>query len=412
MSLPTHFRLPHPGFFASVLLAAALLAGCKEDAKKGTVLAQVGSSSLTLEELRESFPAEYEQLIRREQYLDFIKRWIDDEVIYQQALKNRMDDDPQVKRRVDRLTRKLLIEEFLARENPAEAFEPDETAMNQYYEMHKEEFRRTVPEIKYVHLRVQTSKQAEALRWRIQTDQAFITQAAAQSLDPVPESIASLPYKKQSELPPCLAQDAAATRIGANTPPISCPDGTYIVRVLDRLEAGSQIPFAEAKDEISATLLVQRKDKLLDGRIAKYKAGAAISYNLDQIPGLTETSALPAGAGGAPSGVGSEAARPVSAPMEALGTHSGPEIDPAPRPKPKRRPAPAAAPAQPADPAVQDPAAPAAPAVPAEPPQGSQAAPPAAPEGGAAAPGEPEADREAARRRSPETAQEEAIHAH
>ena len=41
-----------------------LLPGCQREGEKATVLAQVGSSALTLEELRESFPAEYEQLIK------------------------------------------------------------------------------------------------------------------------------------------------------------------------------------------------------------------------------------------------------------------------------------------------------------------------------------------------------------
>lgn len=274
-------------FLGSCLLAAAL-SGCDKKADKGTVLAQVGNASLTLEELRESFPAEYEQLIRREQYLDFIKRWIDDEVLYQQALKGRLDDDPQVKRKLDKLLRKLLIEEFLARENASETFEPDETTMNQYYEMNKEEFRRKAPEVKIAHIRVQAPKLAADLRWKIQTDVNFLSHAATHSLDPVPESFASLAYKRQTELPACLAGDVAATRIGANTPPVACPDGVYIVRVIDRQEAGSLIPFPEAKEEISATLLMERKDKLLEGRVAKYKEGLAISYNLDQIPGLTE----------------------------------------------------------------------------------------------------------------------------
>lgn len=290
-------RTISPGSTARFLLALGTLflavgfTGCKKDADKGTVLAQVGNATLTLEELRESFPAEYEQLIRREQYLDFIKRWIDDEVLYQQAIKGRLGDDPQVKRKIDKLLRKMLIEEFLSRENSSEAFEPDEMAMNQYYEMHRDEFRRKVTEVKYAHIRLPTLKLAAEIKSRIQTDNNFLAQATTHSQDPVPESYSSLTFKKQSEVPACLANEVQATRIGANSVPITCPDGIYLVRILDRQEAGSMIPFPEAKEEISANLAMERKDKLLDGRIATYKEGIAISYNLDQIPGLTETSA-------------------------------------------------------------------------------------------------------------------------
>jgi hypothetical protein len=284
---------------SAAVFACLLVAGCKKENGKAVVLAQVGTSTLTLDELRESFPAEYEQLIRREQYLDFIKRWIDDEVIYQQALKSRLDDDPQIKRKVERLRRKLLIEEFLSRENASEVFEPDEMAMNQYYEMHKEEFRRKVAEFKFASIRVQSYKQAIDVRNRATNDN-FLALSAANSLDPTPESMASLGFKKLTEIPPCLTQDIASARIGAVTLPIACPDGMYLIKVVERQEAGSVIPFAEAKEEISSTLIMDRKDKLMEQRIGNYKEGVAVTYNLDQIPGLSETPASHENEGAAP----------------------------------------------------------------------------------------------------------------
>ena len=38
------------------------------------------------------------------------------EAVYQQALKSNLDEDPQVKRKLQRLQRRMIIEEFLARE--------------------------------------------------------------------------------------------------------------------------------------------------------------------------------------------------------------------------------------------------------------------------------------------------------
>lgn len=225
-------------------------------------------------------------------------------------------------------------------------------AMNQYYEMHKEDFRRKVPEIKYTHIRVATAKQAADLRWKVQTDNNFLAQAATHSLDPVPEAIASLPYKKETELPPCLAAEVAEARIGANTAPIACADGVYLVRILDRQEAGSLIPFPEAKEEISATLLMERKDKLLEGRVAQYKEGLAIAYNLDQIPGLTEapgaSSPQPAAAA---SGQPAAAGQPAAFHPEEVEAH---KVTP-PQPKPRKRPRPAPVTATPDAESVPDP---------------------------------------------------------
>ncbi len=291
---PTPERMPRGIRYAvsAVSALALLLSGCKKEPVKAVVLAQVGNSTLTLDELRESFPPEYEQLIRREQYLDFIKRWMDDEAVYQQALKAKLEEDTLVGRKLEKLRRKLLIEEFLARENATEVFEPDEIAMNQYYEMHKEEFRRKVPEIKYAQIRVQTGKQASELRYKANRGD-FLALAAANSLDPVPEAYTSIAFKKQSEFPSCLSQEISQAGIGAVTLPIACPDGFYLIKVIERQEAGSLIPFAEAKEEIGGILAMERKDKLMDGKIARFKEGMTVTYNLDQIPGLTESSRPP-----------------------------------------------------------------------------------------------------------------------
>jgi parvulin-like peptidyl-prolyl isomerase len=319
--------------FALALSGLTFLSACKKQESKSVVLAQVGKSTLTLDDLRESFPAEFEQLIRREQYLDFIKRWIDDEAVYQQAQQAKLEDDPAVARKLEKVRRKVLIEEFLARENAADVFEPDEMAMNQYYEMHKEDFRRKVPEYRYAHIRVQTNKQASELRSKAQRSD-FLAVAAANSLDPAPESYASIAFKKLSEIPPCLAPEIDKAGIGGVTLPVACADGFYLVKVLERQDAGSLIPFPEAKEEISGILILERKDKLLESRIAKYKEALAVSYNLDNIPGLSdngEGAPVQAAAAKAPASRSNASGAP-SAAHGAL--PAGPGHAAAPRPQP------------------------------------------------------------------------------
>jgi parvulin-like peptidyl-prolyl isomerase len=356
----------------AMMATASFFSGCKKEPEKAVVLAQVGNSTLTLEELRESFPPELEQLIRREQYLDFIKRWMDDEAVYQQALKTKIESDPVIGRKLEKLRRKVIIEEYLARENATEVFEPDEMAMNQYYEMHKEDFRRKVPEVKFAQMRVQTGKQATDLRYKANRGD-FLAVAAANSLDPVPESYSSIAFKKQSDFPPCLSQDIASTGIGAVSLPVACPDGFYLVKVIERQDAGSLIPFTEAKEEISGILVMERKDKLMDGKISKFKEGLLVSYNLDQIPGLAETVKGPeAPSPAAPAADATPAAVPASAAPVAAKPPAAPAATAAP--------APAAAPTAPQHPsAVPAPAPAASAATPAAKPAAVQAQDPRLP---------------------------------
>ena len=270
-------------FTVSASVAVLVLFGCQKTEVPKTVLAQVDQSRLTLEELRETFPLEYEKVLSREQYLDFIQRWIDDEAVFQEALKRKLDQDPAIRKKLDRLRRKVLIEELLAREVGDEEFEPDEGSMTRYYEMHKDEFRRKEPEFSYAAIRLGSLKEALAVRAQTKNED-FLVLAARHSSEPA-EEIPVFPFRKPSEIPACIFEALSEAKPGWISTPISCQDGVYIVKLLETLEAGSLFPFAEARPIISGQLAMGHKDKMREAKISHFKEGVALSFNSDLIPG-------------------------------------------------------------------------------------------------------------------------------
>jgi parvulin-like peptidyl-prolyl isomerase len=276
--------------FAGILSLCALIAGfstlsgCQKSGSQPVVLAQVDESKLTLDELRETFPAEYEKVLPREQYLDVIQRWIDDEAVYLEALERKLDQDPQVKRKLERLRRRMIIEEFLAREAVGGAdTEPDEGAMTRYYENNKTDFLRKGPEFRYLHIRLNTLKEALALRAKVRSDN-FAALAARNSLDSSAD-LSEPPFRKAAEVPPCL-HDVLDAKPGWLSNPVSCPDGIYLVKLLDRIEAGTPLPFQEVRAAIAARLSMHHRERMRESKIRQYKEGMAISLNVDEIPGL------------------------------------------------------------------------------------------------------------------------------
>lgn len=268
---------------ASLPALALLLAACSRQEPQGVVLAQVDQSVLTLEEVRETYPAEYEKVLPREQYLDMIQRWIDDEAVYQQALRRKFDEDPQVRRKLERLRRRMLIEEFLARElGNTGPVEPDLSAMQRYYENNRSDFLRKVPEVRYLQLRVPTLREALAVRARVRGDN--FAQLAAQYAPDSTEPEDPI-FRKPAEIPTCL-HDVLDARPGWLSNPISCPDGIYLVRLLERIEAGTPLPFDEVRNAIAARLSMQHQERMRDSRIRQYKEGVRINLNIDQIPGV------------------------------------------------------------------------------------------------------------------------------
>lgn len=281
--------------FSSILAAGALgasvlaLAACQKSDNQSVVLAEVGNAKLTLDELRETFPAEYEKVLPREQYLDVIQRWIDDEAVYQEALARKLDQDPQVKRKLQRLQRRMIVEEFLARElGTSGETEPDEGAMTRYYENNKSDFLRKTPEFRYLQIRLATLKDALAVKAKARGDN-FVSLLEKNSLDTSPEFL-DPPFRKTSEVPACL-HDVLDARPGWISGPISCPDGVYLIRLIDRIEAGTPRPFPEVRAAISARLSMQHKERMRESKIRQYKEGVTINLNIDQIPGQDGTAA-------------------------------------------------------------------------------------------------------------------------
>ncbi len=267
-------------------LSLGMLQSCSRTQSQDTALAEVGSAKLTLEEIRQSFPSEFEHLIKREQYLDFVKRWIEDEVVYQEALKNKLDKDTTVQRKIERMKRKILIEEYFSAFNASESYEPDDVTLSQYYEMNKEHYRRKQAAVKFMHIRLEDPTLARQLRRQAAGDN-FLAVASRHSADPVPESPASLPFKTESEIPACLVEPLFSLRPNQNSAPVECQDGVYFLRVLEKAEVGDIIPFEEARNDISSTLVMNRREKMLQNRVAELKQNASITLNVDRVPGST-----------------------------------------------------------------------------------------------------------------------------
>lgn len=268
-------------------LMALGLTACQQKDTDAIVLAEVNEAVFTLDELRETYPAEYEKVLPREQYLNVIQRWIDDEAVYQQALSRKLDQEPQMKRKLERLQRRMIIEEFLARETGVGGeIEPDEGSLMRYYENNKSDFLRKTPEYRYMHIRLATLKDALAVRNKVRGAN-FAALAEQHSLDTAPEFL-DPPFRKTSEVPTCL-HDVLDARPGWLSNPVSCPDGVYLVRLLERIEAGTPMPFPEVRASISARLSMQHKEKMRQSKIRQYKEGVTINLNIDQIPGQDGT---------------------------------------------------------------------------------------------------------------------------
>jgi len=271
-----------------ILLFLVVFNSCLEPKKKDNVIAQVQSAVLSLEELENNFPAEYSNLVSKEQYLDFIKRWVDEEILLYEAEKTKLHLEPDVQRKIRESRKKIIVEEYLARESTGFSFTPDESSIRQYYESNSQSLLRKEPEFKFAVIMLPTLSDAWQLRTKVEADNFFQLQAL-HSVGEKTVSIENLRFKRLSELDTCYSDDVLNIRVGGTSSPIACGDRYFLVKCVDKKSAGSLRAYEDVKDEISSVLINIRHKKHLEKMINDLKSEIFFSFNPNLVPGKVKS---------------------------------------------------------------------------------------------------------------------------
>jgi hypothetical protein len=284
-------------FFAVVALAAVMvsaLSGCdREESPRrppGTVIARVGNAYLTLEELQASIPAEYSYVITRDQNIQYVRQWINTELLYQEAMRLGVDNEPVIKARLEKMRKDLLSAEIISRSAARGGAEVSEQAVREYYETHREQFVRDAFMVRYEEIVVDDINLAWELR-RTATHETFRNMARAHSkfqnhglhLDDTP------PHVPIDAVPPVIRNAIMAAAVPSITGPYRAEDGFHIMRLIGRFERGTIASFEEVRDEIVARLSNITQKGETERLLSDIRARADVEFNMDQVPGIDTT---------------------------------------------------------------------------------------------------------------------------
>jgi parvulin-like peptidyl-prolyl isomerase len=267
---------------AALCIYAVFFVSCRK-APQSPAIARVGKQVLTLEELYRSIPPEYSDFITREQMINYIKQWIDTELLYAEAQRQKIDREPEIRARLAKMAKDLLSAEVINR-NAASSnnVEISGQTIQAYFEAHKGAFTREHDVIKYIEIIVGDMKTAWLVRNQV-TDLNFMSLAATYSKAPLchPDSA---PYIPVRALPPVIAEVAMQIRIGGTTAPIQMPDGCHIIRVLDKQKAGTASELSEVRDDILTALTAETHGKEIEALLSDLRLKMDCEFHFDRIP--------------------------------------------------------------------------------------------------------------------------------
>lgn len=269
------------GFTSITIISLLFFIFCQKQ-PDSPVIARVGKSILTVNDFYNSIPPEYSEQITREQNINYIKQWIDTELLYQEALRRRIDRDSLITNRLEKMKMDLLAAEMINRNSlQNQASLTDDNTVRTYYEKNKDNFIRENDIAKYLEIVVTDQRTA----WYINknaTKDNYLSLAAEYSQQPPPETI-NVPFVIIDEIQPEVRHAIESTAINTTSNPVKSELGFHIVFVLDKLYKGGICKEDEVWEDIVNQLSTSSQKENVEKLLADLRIKTNVEFNADLI---------------------------------------------------------------------------------------------------------------------------------
>jgi parvulin-like peptidyl-prolyl isomerase len=211
-----------------------------------------------------------------------VKQWIDTELLYQEALRMKIDREPAIKDRLEKMKKDLLAAEIMSRNSlQDQSAIIDENAVRAYYELNKEKFVREKDVAKYLEIVVADSRTAWYIT-RNGNSENFLTLAAEYSQQPYPENI-NIPYIALEDVQPEISQAISGTMIGGTSNPVKTDLGYHVIHVLDKLEKGGICKEEEIWEDIVNQLSAKTQKENVEQFLSDLRLKTNVDFNSELI---------------------------------------------------------------------------------------------------------------------------------
>ncbi|MBN2211497.1 MAG: peptidyl-prolyl cis-trans isomerase [Sedimentisphaerales bacterium] len=228
---------------------------------------------MTTEQLHEQKKKILDQYKDPSARLDFLRSWLAEEVLYRQALADKLSEQPDVKSVIDDVVRSVLSRRFMDNEL-ADKINITETDLQTYYQAHKDEYMESA-KASISHILVESKQQANDLKDRLKNGDDFNELAKEFSTD-------SATKDKGGEIKAEVAEGTYVSGIGefeelnrrifaANAgdilaEPFKTDKGWEIIKVREKT-AKRQKKFDEVRQQVITELLSQKRRDVQAGLI-------------------------------------------------------------------------------------------------------------------------------------------------
>jgi len=246
----------------------------KDAAKKeGPVLAKVGGEIITVDDFESELASlpEYTQkrLSTTEQKQKHLEKMIDERLLLQEAEKRRLDQDEEIRTKVDRYKNRLITEK-LYREIASERSEVGEEEIQAYYQEHKDRFQQKerirarqililLPSNAGPEKEAEAKEKAQEALTRVKAGEDFAVLAKKYSEGPAASRGGDLGFFSRGRMVPEFEEIAFSLKdVGDRSDLVRTKFGLHIIELTGRQPA-KELSLDEVKDRIVRQLESARR---------------------------------------------------------------------------------------------------------------------------------------------------------
>lgn len=245
------------------------------------LVAQVNDAYLVRDNLNYRVPADLSEETQLSMKKMIIKQWVEDEIVYQSALKEGVVLEDNDQYLVDDYKKSLIIQHYLDNKLNKN-FKISEKEIEDFYNNNKKEFIRKTDEAHVIHLFIENRDNAIFKEISEVKDLLEIINKYYFNIRSTYESPnGDLGYVSIQSLPDIIQNAVKKQKTGTISSPLGTREGYHFIQVLDKQNAGTQIDLELVKDEIVLRLKWQKREqereRLMDELREKYQVQTYLS---------------------------------------------------------------------------------------------------------------------------------------
>ena len=248
-------------------------------------MVRVGEAVLTMEDLAAEMPPGTHDHISKEAMQDYAVRWINSQVLYQEAQRRGLHQDPGIAKELQRVERELAVNALLQSEIYGDTARVSEARIQEFYNANLESFRRNEQEARVYHLSAPTRVEADSLYRLLRYGGDFPRVARARALVSGDTSAWHLDIAF-SEAPEAM-RPIFRYREGTLAPPVELDDGFHLFFIAQNYASGTIRDLSLVHDEVARKVAARSRDDRYRTLLAELRAGAKIETNFQMIENVS-----------------------------------------------------------------------------------------------------------------------------